>query len=70
MPKNIVAVVGLGYVGLPLLHLMSKKKVSCLGFDLDKEKINSLKIKKSYISDLDDNELNILNSKIFLIWIK
>ena len=54
MQKNIVAVIGLGYVGLPLLHLMSKKKVNCLGFDLDKEKINSLKNKKSYISDLEN----------------
>ena len=46
-----VSVVGLGYVGLPLLHLLSKKKIDCNGFDLDENKINFLKKNKSYVSD-------------------
>lgn len=41
--KNIkIAVIGLGYVGLPLLIEMSKK-FETIGFDKDKKKINNLK---------------------------
>ena len=53
--KISVGVVGLGYVGLPLLKLISDKKVKAFGFDLDKRKINSLKKNVSYISDLKNN---------------
>ena len=62
--KNFkVGVVGLGYVGLPLICLIAKKKVETFGFDVDLEKINLLKRKKSYISDLSNQELKVLNSK-------
>ena len=40
--KKKIAVVGLGYVGLPLLLLISKK-YETFGFDLSSEKINLLK---------------------------
>ena len=45
--KKTIAVIGLGYVGLPLLHLLAKKKIRYFGFDIDINKINlidSLKI--------------------------
>ena len=58
-----VGIVGLGYVGLPLMCLIAKKKIDVFGFDVDLEKINLLKKKKSYISDLSNKELKILNSK-------
>ena len=61
--KISVGVVGLGYVGLPLLKLISDKKVKAFGFDLDKRKINSLKKNVSYISDLKNNELKNINKK-------
>ena len=41
--KKTIAVIGLGYVGLPLLHLLAKKKIHCLGFDIDTNKINLLR---------------------------
>ena len=63
--KKIAAVIGLGYVGLPILHLITKKKIRCIGFDIDKSKIRSLKIKKSYISDIPNAQLKIFNSNQF-----
>ena len=56
-----VAVIGLGYVGLPLLHLLTKKKINCFGFDIDQRKIELLKKGKSYISDIQNKDLQILN---------
>ena len=38
-------VIGLGYVGLPLILNLSKK-FSCIGFDIDKERIETLRQKK------------------------
>lgn len=63
--KKIVAVIGLGYVGLPILHLLTKRRVNCIGFDVDKSKINSLKIKKSYIPDITNKQLEIFSRKQF-----
>ena len=63
--KKIVAVVGLGYVGLPILHLIKKRGFNCIGFDIDKSKIKNLKIKKSYISDLSNKQLKIFSSSQF-----
>lgn len=37
-----IAVIGLGYVGLPLA-LSFAKKVNVIGFDIDKEKISQYK---------------------------
>lgn len=48
-----VSVIGLGYVGLPLLLSFEKKKlINLIGIDNDIEKINLLKKGNSYISDL------------------
>ena len=41
-----IAVVGLGYVGLPIVNLIQKKKYNVIGFDVDEKKINLLKKKK------------------------
>lgn len=54
---NSVAVVGLGYVGLPLALLASRKSFTTIGLDIDQTKINSLLDAKSYIGDISDNEL-------------
>jgi len=40
-----VCVVGLGYVGLPLILNLSKK-INCVGFDVDRSRIENLKLKK------------------------
>ena len=62
-PKKIkVGIIGLGYVGLPLLLLMKKKFVT-YGFDLSEEKIRLLKNNLSYISDISNKELKKINKK-------
>ena len=63
MIKKTIAVIGLGYVGLPLLHLLTKKKINCLGFDIDIKKLNLLKKNVSYISDLSNKDLKIINKR-------
>ncbi|MFH0791071.1 MAG: nucleotide sugar dehydrogenase [Candidatus Omnitrophota bacterium] len=52
-----LAVVGLGYVGLPLAVEFAKKGFSVLGIELDKERINRLKNQESYITDVPTREL-------------
>ncbi|HEY3227552.1 MAG TPA: nucleotide sugar dehydrogenase [Planctomycetota bacterium] len=50
--KAVVAVVGLGYVGLPLARLFSARGFRVLGFDSDPAKIRALKAGKSYIASV------------------
>lgn len=50
-----IAVVGLGYVGLPIVNLIQKKKYNVIGYDIDKKKINLLQNKKNYIPYLKLN---------------
>ncbi len=61
-----IAVVGLGYVGLPLAVEFAKKGFEVLGIDVDKDRINYIKRKESYISDVATRELRrVLNSNRF-----
>lgn len=41
--KTSIALVGLGYVGMPIAHAFAKKGVDVIGFDLNKEKIELYK---------------------------
>ena len=59
-----IAVVGLGYVGLPLLVEFSNK-FSVKGIDVDKEKIKKLRNFHDYTGDLTQNEIQNLKN-IFL----
>ena len=34
--KSNIAVIGLGYVGMPLAHAFAKKGLNVIGFDLNK----------------------------------
>jgi UDP-N-acetyl-D-glucosamine dehydrogenase len=52
-----VAIIGLGYVGLPLAGLFVKKGCHVVGIDLDGRKIKRLNDKQSYLSDLEDWEI-------------
>ena len=42
MVKTKICVIGLGYVGLPLILNISKR-YECFGFDINKKRIESLK---------------------------
>ena len=55
--KNIVAVtvIGLGYVGLPLVLECCRAGMNVCGLDVDTEKIKKLNQGKSYIDDISDD---------------
>ncbi|MBM3254754.1 MAG: nucleotide sugar dehydrogenase [Candidatus Omnitrophica bacterium] len=67
--KAKIAVVGLGYVGLPLAIAFAKKGFSVLGLDVDRERIERLKKRQSYITDVSAAELKrVIVSKKFLAY--
>ncbi len=47
-----VAIIGMGYVGLPLLQTFCKAGYRCLGFDIDTRKIKMLNSGRSYIQHI------------------
>ena len=51
--KAKIGVIGLGYVGLPLVFEFSKAGFDVTGFDIDPAKIELLKQGKSYIKHID-----------------
>lgn len=56
-----VCVVGLGYVGLPLLKAFDEKQVKVVGLDIDSEKIKKIRDGESYIEGihLSGSELDV-----------
>lgn len=59
-----ICIVGLGYVGLPLLIHFSKKNFNLIGYDKDLKKIKNLKKGVSYISNISSKKIkNLSNSK-------
>ena len=55
-----IAVIGLGYVGLPLACTVARKGFSVLGFDIDAMKVDQLNAGKSYIGHIGANEISDL----------
>ena len=41
--KEVLALVGLGYVGMPIAHAFAEKELNVIGFDLNEEKIELYK---------------------------
>jgi UDP-N-acetyl-D-glucosamine dehydrogenase len=52
-----IGIIGLGYVGLPLLLEFVDAGYSCIGFDLDGKKIHSLEKKKTYIKHISSERI-------------
>ncbi len=52
-----IGIIGLGYVGLPILVAFAKKGFSVLGFDVDQNKINQIEKGHSYINHIDSELL-------------
>jgi UDP-N-acetyl-D-glucosamine dehydrogenase len=50
--KGLIGVVGLGYVGLPLVREFVRGGVKVLGFDVDQKKVRSLLAGRSYIKHI------------------
>jgi UDP-N-acetyl-D-glucosamine dehydrogenase len=55
--KATAAVIGLGYVGLPLALEIGSAGFEVVGIDVDPNKIARLKAGKSYIGDVSDNTI-------------
>lgn len=53
-------VVGLGYVGLPLLVEIGKSGIEAVGIDVDCRKIDAINAGENYISDVKDSDLKEL----------
>lgn len=60
--KATVGVIGLGYVGLPLVRIFVEAGFSVIGFDCDSQKVEKLSAGKSYIKHIDDSVIATLNS--------
>lgn len=58
--KAKVAIIGMGYVGLPHAVLLAKAGFKVVGIDVQKEKVNGLNRGKSHIGDISDEELKLV----------
>lgn len=56
-----IGIIGLGYVGLPLLWTFHKHGFNVIGFDVDESKINSIDSGKSYIKHFSHEQIQILS---------
>lgn len=62
LSKNYtVGIIGLGYVGLPLLKTFHSSGFPVIGFDVDEDKIKSINSGKSYIKHFSDKEMLLLS---------
>jgi len=52
-----IAIVGLGYVGLPLSLQFARSGVNVLGLDIDPEKVNAINAGRSYIKHIESNTI-------------
>ena len=52
-----IGVIGLGYVGLPLIDAFVEAGFTCLGYDVDRRKIDALNARQSYIKHIDDQKV-------------
>ena len=50
--KSVVGIIGLGYVGLPLLLRFAEAGFNVLGFDIDEKKVQNLNSGQSYIAHI------------------
>src|SRR5437588_7857534 len=55
-----IAVIGLGYVGLPLARTIAERGFSVLGFDLDPAKVERLNAGESYIRHVSGDSIAAL----------
>ncbi len=64
--EAIIGVVGLGYVGLPLLMEFVEQGFQTIGFDIDPVKVEKLNAGKSYITHIDESRVKkVRDSKLF-----
>ena len=62
IPARRVAVLGQGYVGLPVAIRAVEVGFEVVGFDIDKTRIDCLRKAETYIDDITDGDLAIAMS--------
>ena len=60
-----VGIIGLGYVGLPLVLLFSEQRFPVTGFDIDQRKVRLLSLGNSYIYRIPATEIRLAKEKGF-----
>jgi UDP-N-acetyl-D-glucosamine dehydrogenase len=55
--RAVIGVIGLGYVGLPLIRAFTGAGFRCMGFDVDQSKVDKLRAGQSYIKHIDSAAL-------------
>jgi UDP-N-acetyl-D-glucosamine dehydrogenase len=60
-----IAVIGLGYVGLPLAIRFSQEGFAVTGFDIDEEKVKLLNAGKSYIKHINTDDITAMSANGF-----
>lgn len=58
--QAVIGVIGLGYVGLPLIRAFTAAGLRCMGFDVDQTKVDKLKAGQSYIKHIDSAAIKSL----------
>jgi UDP-N-acetyl-D-glucosamine dehydrogenase len=53
----VVGIIGMGYVGLPLLHCFVEKGFRSIGFDVDLNKVEALQNGRSYIKHISSERI-------------
>ena len=61
--ESKIAVIGLGYVGLPMAVTVARRGYNVIGVDVSNFCIQNVNAGKNYIGDVDDAELHTLVSK-------
>lgn len=56
----VIGIVGLGYVGLPLMLRFTEVGFRVVGFDIDTEKVDQLRAGRSYVSHIDNASIDRL----------
>lgn len=59
--EYVVGIIGLGYVGLPLMWTFHSNNMPVLGFDIDENKVNCIKKGVPYIKHLGDDMMGVLS---------
>ena len=62
--REKIAIIGLGYVGLPLAHAFAEKQFNVIGFDINEERIKELKGGFDRTLELSSNQLAEVKNKL------
>ena len=63
--EGVIGIVGLGYVGLPLMLRYSEVGYRVVGFDIDQDKIDALRAGRSYIEHISGEAIGAARARGF-----